>query len=120
MCDTLSRARYASYKRAHSELQHQEFFVQHKEDEWMRQQFDPRRLEETLKQRAEAALQAAAEFDAAAALEPDAAAADVTAEPAVRAVRLRARLSACPLVCVRVCAAQHADASAMPPCPTER
>ena len=51
----------------------------------MRQQFDPRRLEEAAKQRAEAAVQAAAEFSLAAALEAQPVAPDSTDEPTARA-----------------------------------
>ena len=52
----------------------------------MRQQFDPRRLEEAAKQRAEAAVQAAAEFSPAAALvEAQPAATDTADEPTARA-----------------------------------
>lgn len=60
--------RYEEYKRAHSQLHHRDYFVLHKDDEWMRQQFDPRRLEATWLQRREAAALGAADFDVTAAL----------------------------------------------------
>jgi hypothetical protein len=50
----------------------------------MRQQFDPRRLEEAAKQRTEAAAQAAADFSLAAALEAQPSAPDAADAPAVR------------------------------------
>ena len=65
-------ARYVEYARSHSQLQHRDYFFSHKEDEYMRQQFDPRRLEETVKERTTAAAEAAAAFDAADALKADA------------------------------------------------
>jgi hypothetical protein len=84
--------RYADYKRAHSQLHHRDFFVLHKDDEWMRQQFDPRRLEEAVKQRCEAALQAAAEFDVAAGADDGADGADEAVRCARSGVR---RMKAC-------------------------
>ena len=77
--------RYAEYKRSFAQQQHREYFAAHKDEEWMRQQFDPRRLEEAAKLRAEAAVQAAAEFSLAAALAETQPAPDTADEPTARA-----------------------------------
>ena len=82
--DGRARRRYAAYKRSHTQLQHRDYFATRKDEEWMRQQFDPRRLEEAAKQRTEAAVQAAAEFSLAAALEPQPSAPDAADAPVVR------------------------------------
>jgi uncharacterized membrane protein len=83
--DIMFPHRYAEYKRNFAQQQHREYFAAHKDEEWMRQQFDPRRLEEAAKLRAEAAVQAAAEFSLAAALAETQPAAPGTAdEPTAR------------------------------------
>jgi hypothetical protein len=86
--DIMFPHRYAEYKRNFAQQQHREYFAAHKDEEWMRQQFDPRRLEEAAKQRAESAVQAAAEFSLAAALEAQPAAPDAADEPAAVRVPL--------------------------------
>ena len=58
--------RYVQYKSEHGLASHKKYFLAHKDEEWLRQQFDPRRLEVAYKQRAEAAVVAAADFDVAA------------------------------------------------------
>jgi hypothetical protein len=81
--------RYAAYKRERGVQFHRSYWQAHKDDEWLRQQFDPRRLELLLDERGTAARDAALGFDAHAALKHQAAA----GEPQQQA-RVRARLVA--------------------------
>ena len=62
------RRRYAAYKRERGAQFHRSYWQAHKDDEWLRQQFDPRRLELLLGERNTAARDAALGFDVHAAL----------------------------------------------------
>jgi len=72
---TRAACSYSLYKSEHGSLFHKKYFHSHMNEEWIRQQFDPRRLEVLSKLRTESASLAAEEFDVAAALQSSAAAA---------------------------------------------
>jgi len=55
--------RYAAYKRERGVQYYQEYWQAHKDEELLRQQFDPRRLQHLLEERTAAARVAAAAFD---------------------------------------------------------
>ena len=84
--DTCShlRCRYAAYKRERGVQFHRSYWQAHKDDEWLRQQFDPRRLELLLGERNIAARDAALGFDVQSALKHQASAGEPTGEPQAR------------------------------------
>jgi hypothetical protein len=71
-----SERRYAAYKRERGVQFHRDYWFAHKDDDVVRQQCDPRRLEELMTERAASARNAAATFDVAAVVKEEAVGAD--------------------------------------------